>query len=72
LIGKDKQTRKVSLIFEGSNVVEEAARFYNGALIKAKAYSDSYRTLKDYISSGDYEERMLWVISRRNIRIPLF
>lgn len=49
LAGKQKQTFKTLLVFKGAGVSEEATHFYNGALIKAKAYSDAYRTLKDYI-----------------------
>lgn len=49
LIGKEKQSRKFSLLFEGEEAGKEATSFYNGALVKAKVYSDAYRTLKDYI-----------------------
>jgi hypothetical protein len=49
LSGKESSSRKISIIFEGPGIVEESTRFYNGALVKAKAYSDAYRTLKDYI-----------------------
>ena len=50
LVGKEKEGNKFSLIFEGTNVNQEAIKFYNGgAKIEAKAYSDAYRTLKDYV-----------------------
>lgn len=49
LAGKQRQGQKVVAMFEGKNVREEALKFYNGAKVEAKAYSDAYRTLKDYI-----------------------
>lgn len=49
LIGKEKQAKKFALHFEGAEATVEAARFYNGATVKAKAYSEAYRTLKDYV-----------------------
>ncbi len=49
LAGKRQQGNKVIVLFEGADVREEALKYYNGAKVEAKAYSDSYRTLKDYI-----------------------
>jgi len=49
LVGKQRQSNKVTITFEGINVQQEALKFYNGAKVDAKAYADSYRTLKDYI-----------------------
>ena len=49
LTGKDAQESKTTLFFEGEGVEQEALRYYNGGSVKAKAYSDAYRTLKDYI-----------------------
>lgn len=49
LVGKRQQGNKVVVLFEGSEVCEAALTYYNGATVEAKAYSDSYRTLKDYI-----------------------
>ena len=49
LAGKERNGNKVVILFEGQDVREEALKFYNGARVEAKAYSDAYRTLKDYI-----------------------
>ena len=49
LIGKRRQTVKCSVIFQGHNVAQEAMTFYNHGTVEAKAYSDAYRTLKDYV-----------------------
>lgn len=49
LAGKKRQGSKVTILFEGKNVSEEALRFYNGAKVEAKALTDAYRTLKDYV-----------------------
>ena len=49
LAGKERQGQKVVVQFRGKNVREEALKFYNGAKIEAKAYSDAYRTLKDFV-----------------------
>jgi len=49
LTGKKRDGSKVTLHFSGKNVREEALKFYNGFKVEAKAYSDAYRTLKDYI-----------------------
>ena len=50
LAGKQREGAKVLVAFEGKNVKEEALKFYNGgAKVEAKAYSDAYRTLKDYV-----------------------
>lgn len=49
LAGKKRLGNKVSIIFQGKNVCEEALGFYNGAKVEAKALTDAYRTLKDYV-----------------------
>ncbi len=49
LVGKKQQGSKALLCFEGANVQEEALKFYNGAKVEAKALTDAYRTLKDYV-----------------------
>lgn len=49
LAGKKRQGNKVLVLFEGKNVREESLRFYNGAKVEAKALTDAYRTLKDYV-----------------------
>jgi hypothetical protein len=49
LIGKEKTGSKVTVFFEGKDAHIEALKFYNGGKVEAKAYSDSYRTLKDYV-----------------------
>ena len=49
LVGKERQGNKVVVQFQGVAVKEEALKFYNGGKVEAKAYSDAYRTLKDYI-----------------------
>ena len=49
LTGKQREGVKASVIFEGERVAEEAMRFYNHGTVEAKAYSDAYRTLKDYV-----------------------
>ena len=49
LAGKERQGSKVIVVFQGAKAKEEALKFYNGAKIEAKAYSDAYRTLKDYV-----------------------
>lgn len=50
LAGKEKAGSKVVLLFEYKAEINEAAMgFYNGAKIEAKKFSDSYRTLKDFI-----------------------
>ncbi len=49
LAGKNNQGKKTIIYFEGRNVQEEAIKFYNGAKVEAKALTDAYRTLKDYI-----------------------
>ena len=49
LAGKSQQGKKFIVYFEGKNIREEAIKFYNGAKVEAKGYSDAYRTLKDYI-----------------------
>ncbi len=49
LAGKHRQGNKVVVLFEGANAKQEALKYYNGAKVEAKAYSDAYRTLKDYV-----------------------
>ncbi len=49
LIGKEKNGNKFTIFFDGKDSHIEAMRFYNGAKVEAKAYSDAYRTLKDYV-----------------------
>lgn len=49
LAGKKRDGAKVTLYFSGKNVREESLKYYNGGKVEAKAYSDSYRSLKDFI-----------------------
>lgn len=49
LAGKRQQGQKVVVLFEGDDVRSEALKFYNGDKIEAKALTDAYRTLKDYV-----------------------
>lgn len=49
LVGKQQNDRKVLVLFEGEDVWAEALKFYNGGKVEAKALTDAYRTLKDYI-----------------------
>ena len=50
LAGKEKVGNKVTILFKDSEKIkEEAMGFYNGAKVGAKEYSDSYRTLKDFV-----------------------
>ena len=49
LNGKDDEGQKTIIFLEGEGVHEEAMKYYNGGTIEAKAYTDSYRTIKDYI-----------------------
>lgn len=50
LAGKEGSGNKVNVLFEQKpEIKEEAIKFYNGAKIDAKKYSDCYRSLKDYI-----------------------
>ncbi len=50
LAGKEKAGSKIILLFEYKPEISEAAMgFYNGGKIEAKKFSDSYRTLKDFI-----------------------
>ena len=52
LVGKTQEGRKVVVGFSGEGVQKASLDFYNGGKIGAKAYSDSYRTLKDYVFEG--------------------
>lgn len=47
--GLDRSASKVTIIFAGKDAQTKALEFYNGARVEAKAYSDSYRSLKDLI-----------------------
>lgn len=49
LAGKKRNGNKVTILFEGEGVREEALKFYNGAKVEAKALMDAYRTLKDFV-----------------------
>ena len=49
LSGKKKDGKKVLLFFQGEDIQEEAMKFYNGGKVEAKAYSDAYRSLKDFV-----------------------
>ena len=51
LAGKEKSLAgKITLLFEENDSLRlEAMKFFNGGKVEAKAYSDSYRTLKDFI-----------------------
>lgn len=50
LAGKERAGNKVTILFkDNEKIKEEAMNFYNGAKVGAKEYSDSYRTLKDYV-----------------------
>jgi len=52
LNGKQRDGAKVIIYFEGPNVHRKAIEFYNGGKVEAKAFADSYRTLKDYVFEG--------------------
>ncbi len=49
LSGKQKDGSKVRIGFSGEGVRQAALGYYNGGQVEAKAYSDAYRTLKDFI-----------------------
>lgn len=49
LAGKRREGAKVIVLFSGEGAREEALKFYNGGKVGAKALTDAYRTLKDYI-----------------------
>ena len=49
ILGTEQDGYKVSVIFEGKNIRENALEFYNGGQVEAKAYSDAYRSLKDLV-----------------------
>ena len=50
LAGKENMGVKITIKFDKTSDIEkESMNYYNGALVEAKQYSDSYRTLKDYI-----------------------
>jgi hypothetical protein len=49
LAGKQMDGQKVTLVFEGKDVQKEALSFYNGAKVEAKALTDAYRSLKDFV-----------------------
>ena len=49
LAGKNRDGFKMSIIFSGESVREEALKFYNGGKVEAIALTDAYRTLKDFV-----------------------
>jgi hypothetical protein len=51
LIGKERIDDKVMLIFKDSEEIQEAIlKFYNSeGAVSAKKFSDTYRSLKDFI-----------------------
>ncbi len=49
MIGKQGIGGKITVLFEGKNAQQKAMKYYNGGKVSAKAYSDAYRTLKDYV-----------------------
>lgn len=50
LAGKDTSGQKVTILFKREpNIEEEVVKFYNGARIEAKKFSDAYRTIKDFV-----------------------
>jgi len=50
LAGKDTSGQKVTVLFKRElNIEEEVVKFYNGARVEAKKFSDAYRTIKDYV-----------------------
>lgn len=49
LVGKVANGTKMMVGFEGEGVKQAALDFYADKKIGAKSFSDSYRTLKDYI-----------------------
>jgi len=50
LAGKDTSSQKVTILFKREpNIEEEVVKFYNGARIEAKKFSDAYRTIKDFV-----------------------
>ena len=49
LVGKGKSGNKFTILFEGKDSHIEAMKFYNGAKVEAKAYSDNLRSLKDFL-----------------------
>ena len=50
LVGKEKNGNKTVVFFEDSEKTKvDALSYYNNGLVSGKKYSDSYRTLKDYI-----------------------
>lgn len=49
LNGKDESTQKTTVFIEGENVKALAKDYYNRGVVEARAFTDSYRMLKDYI-----------------------
>lgn len=50
LVGKESSGGKIDLLFKNNTKTNiESLSFYNGGLVEGKKYSDSYRSLKDYI-----------------------
>ena len=50
IAGKEQEGRKTVILFSDKpKIRQESMNYYNGGSIKAKDYSDSYRTIKDFI-----------------------
>ena len=50
LAGKERAGSKVTILFEDSSDLQKAVlSYYNNGLVEGKAYSDSYRSLKDFV-----------------------
>ena len=49
LAGKRREGSKVIVMFQGAEASTAALKYYNGAKVEAKAFTDAYRTLKDYV-----------------------
>jgi len=50
LEGKRKEGKKTTLLFKDSKEVKKLSMdFYNNETVRAKDFSDNYRTLKDYL-----------------------
>ena len=49
LIGKEKAGIKTVLIFSGEGIEDAVLKFYDNGMVKARAYAESYKRLKDFI-----------------------
>lgn len=50
ILNKESSGSKATILFPDTDEVhKDALDYYNGGRIVAKAYSDAYRTLKDFI-----------------------